>query len=216
MKIACVGYREWALKIYDFLKENTSHEFLIIRSKREYDKNKIYNFNPDMVLFYGWSWIIDEEMIEKHRCIMLHPSPLPKYRGGSPIQNQIINGEENGAVTLFIMDKGIDTGNIIAQEPMSLSGSITDIFDRMSCLGSKLTVDIIENGYVETQQDNSQATLFSRRKRAQSEMTMYDLKNLTARQLYDKIRMLGDPYPNVFIRTKDGKKLLIKKAEIGE
>ena len=216
MKIACIGYRKWSLKIYDFLKEKTNHDFLIIRSKKEYDKSKIYNFKPDLVLFYGWSWIIEQEMINKYKCVMLHPSPLPKYRGGSPIQNQIINGEETGAVTLFIMDEGIDTGNIIAQAPMSLSGNILDIFDRMSDIGSKLTLDIIENGYIEKQQDHTQATSFYRRKKSQSEITITDLENLTGQQLYNKIRMLGDPYPNAFIRTKDGKKLLIKMAKLGE
>ena len=44
---------------------------------------------PDIVLFYGWSWKVSEKLINKFDCLMLHPSPLPKYRGGSPIQNQI-------------------------------------------------------------------------------------------------------------------------------
>ena len=90
MKVACVGYRKWSLRIYDFLKNNTNHDFLIIRSKEEYNGEQIKDFNPDIILFYGWSWIIKEEIINSFPCIMLHPSPLPKYRGGSPIQNQII------------------------------------------------------------------------------------------------------------------------------
>ena len=47
---------------------------------------------------------------------MLHPSPLPKYRGGSPIQNQIINGESKSAVTLFKINNKIDQGDIIYQK----------------------------------------------------------------------------------------------------
>ena len=86
----------------------------------------------------------------------------------------------------------------------------------MSDIGCKLTLDIINNGYVESQQDHTQATTFFRRKKSQSEITTRDLENLTGQQLYNKIRMLGDPYPNAFIKTKDGKKLLIKMAKLGE
>ena len=54
---------------------------------------KALKYNPTYILFYGWSKIIDNKIINDFECIMLHPSPLPKYRGGSPIQNQIINGD---------------------------------------------------------------------------------------------------------------------------
>ena len=43
------------------------------------------------MLFYGWSWKIEEEIYANYMSIMLHPSDLPKFRGGSPIQNQILN-----------------------------------------------------------------------------------------------------------------------------
>ena len=66
---------------------------------------------------------------------MLHPSPLPKYRGGSPIQNQIINGEKNSAVTLFKMTRNLDDGDIYKQIPFSLKGSLDDIFNRIIKLG---------------------------------------------------------------------------------
>ena len=59
---------------------------------------------------------------------MLHPSPLPKYRGGSPIQNQIIDGKLHSAVTIFLMDNGIDTGPIAEQKYLSLEGTIEKIF----------------------------------------------------------------------------------------
>ena len=47
---------------------------------------------------------------------MLHPSPLPKFRGGSPIQNQIIRGEKISAVTIFKINKIIDGGDIYFQK----------------------------------------------------------------------------------------------------
>jgi methionyl-tRNA formyltransferase len=97
----------------------------------------IKDFKPDIILYYGWSWIISQEMINNYKCIMLHPSPLPKFRGGSPIQNQIIQNIKESAVTLFLMDDGIDTGDIIAQEKLSLLGHLDEIFERISKIGTR-------------------------------------------------------------------------------
>ena len=145
---------------------------------------------------------------------MLHPSPLPKYRGGSPLQNQIIAGETSSAVTLFIMNEELDAGDIIAQEEISLEGHLDEIFARITEVGLRLTLDILKNGYQRIPQDHSQASYCKRRKPEESEITLEEITNSSARYLYDKIRMLEDPYPNAFIRTADGMRLLIKRAEI--
>ena len=158
MKICCIGYREWALEIYNelyaqqvFKKMDVKFDVLIMK---EYDEKKIRDYNPTYILFYGWSNIIDKKIINDFECIMLHPSPLPKYRGGSPIQNQIIRGENDSAVTLFIMDEGIDTGDIIAQEYLSLEGNLNDIFKRIADIGLKLTKDILSNGFERRKQND--------------------------------------------------------------
>ena len=120
MKIALIGYRQWALDIYEKIANSYDYEFLRINSKEEFSLDLIEDFKPDYILFYGWSWIINKNLIEKFKCVMLHPSPLPKYRGGSPIQNQIINGETHSAVTIFLMDEGIDTGPILFQKKINI------------------------------------------------------------------------------------------------
>tara|TARA_Y100000593_G_scaffold53094_1_gene99468 strand:+ start:5338 stop:5985 length:648 start_codon:yes stop_codon:yes gene_type:complete len=214
MKICCVGYRKWALDIYDYLKTVDEYDTYIISSKDEYDEDKIREYNPDYILFYGWSDIINKKLIKDFKCIMLHPSLLPKYRGGSPLQNQIINGETLSAVTLFLMDEGIDTGDIIAQASLSLDGNLDEILDRMTLIGLSLTKHIFENGYTRVKQDDSEATYYKRRTPDMSEITPEELSHMDAEYLYNKIRMLQDPYPNAFIRTRDGKKLKIKIAEI--
>ena len=145
---------------------------------------------------------------------MLHPSPLPKYRGGSPIQNQIINGEKNGAVTLFLMDSGIDTGPIINQKSISLEGSLNKIFDQITEVGTELTLEFLNKGYKLKEQDHSMATSYKRRSPEESEITINEINNKDSLYLYNKIRMLKDPYPNAFIRTIDGKKLYILNAKI--
>lgn len=212
MKICCVGYRDWALNIYSSIDEQ--FETLIIKDKESYSEDIIRKYNPDYVLFYGWSWIIESKILDDFTCVMLHPSKLPKYRGGSPLQNQIINGEIDSAVTLFIMDGGIDTGDIIEQEYLSLKGNISDIFERLTEIGTRLTLKFLKDGVKTVKQNHVNATYFPRRKKSQSEITIQELLNKDGEYLYNKIRMLQDPYPNSYITTSDGRKLKIKLAEL--
>ena len=214
MRIVCASYRDWALKIYDHLAQNTDHTILIIRSKEQFSEEAILTFQPNMILFYGWSWIVSSRLLEIP-SIMLHPSPLPKYRGGSPIQNQIIAGETHSAVTLFLMNENLDEGDILEQECFSLEGHLDEIFKRITEIGTRLTLKILE-GYTLTPQDRKKATYYKRRKPKQGELTLEELQTRDSTWLFNKIRMLEDPYPNAFIRTTDGKKLLIKRAEIEE
>ena len=216
MKIACIGYRDWAIRIYNELAQDPKHDFIIIKSKEDFNENLIFNFNPDLILFYGWSWLVSNNLLNKYSCLMLHPSPLPLYRGGSPIQNQIIAGDYNSAVTIFIMTSELDAGDIVVQVPLSLEGSLDEIFSRIEKLGVIHTKIIIEDGLKSVSQDHSKATFCKRLNPSDSEITLTDLKEAPAQYLFDKIRMLADPYPNAFIRTADGKKLFITSAYVLE
>lgn len=204
MKIVCVGYRKWALRIYKKLEESYSHDFLIINSKENFDSKRIIEFEPDLILFYGWSWKISNRLIQNYKCIMLHPSPLPKYRGGSPIQNQIINGEVQSKVTLFIMDDGMDTGPLIAQQDISFEGSLDAIFKRITKIGYSLTKNILDNEINPVVQNNDRATIFKRRHPEDSEVTINETEDESLVYIYNKIRMLdGENYPKSFIDYGD-------------
>ncbi len=214
MRIACVGYRSWALNIYDSLAENSDHVFLIIRSQAQYKEEVLRDFRPDFILFYGWSWYISEQLLQDFKCLMLHPSPLPRYRGGSPIQNQIIAGEKDSKVSIFLMNSEIDAGDIVAQDFLSLEGSLTEILSRIEDVGTSLTSSIIESNFRPVPQDHSMATYCKRRSPEDSEITIDEIRDGKAEYLFNKIRMLADPYPNAFVRTADGKRLVIKVAEV--
>tara|TARA_B100000475_G_C14984619_1_gene309694 strand:+ start:503 stop:1168 length:666 start_codon:yes stop_codon:yes gene_type:complete len=214
MKIACVGYREWALNIYKNIASSCNEKFLILNSKNEYKEEIIFNFKPDIILFYGWSWHISKKIINEFKCLMLHPSPLPKYRGGSPIQNQIINGELESKVSIFLMTEELDAGPILLQESFSLEGNMKNIFKRIEKIGIKLTKKILEEFPVVYEQNHTEATYFKRRKIESSQITLDEIYNKDALYLFNKIRMLSDPYPNAYIKTKDGKYLLIKEVEL--
>ena len=207
--VAFFGYRDWALKIYDNL---THDHFIDIRQGEE-------NIEWADILFYcGWSDIIPKEVYEKKLCLVLHPSPLPKYRGGSPIQHQIIAGEKMSAVTIFKATDKVDAGEIYSQTPFSLEGTLDDIFERIVEIGTndfkKVVNGIAFGGLHPVEQDESQATYFKRRTPEDSEIFSHSFKYNTAEEIYNFIRMLADPYPNAFITCADGKKLYITQAHL--
>lgn len=214
MKVLCVGYREWALQIYNNLKKIKKLNVIIHNQKKNLEST-IKKEQPNIILFYGWSWIIKDSIIRQYNCFMLHPSPLPKYRGGSPIQNQIIRGENISAVTIFKMNDILDGGDIYYQHKISLKGTLNDILKRIILYGTKGTVKLLTSKKIKIKkQDNKIASFFKRRKPDQSEITIKELRSASSAYLYNKIRMLDDPYPNAYIKLKDGKKLYIKKFDI--
>ncbi|GIS10295.1 MAG: hypothetical protein CM15mP114_10770 [Alphaproteobacteria bacterium] len=74
---------------------------------------------------------------------MLHPSDLPKYRGGSPIQNQILNGILDSKVTIKPLMK-MDAGPILVQRPLSLRGEMSEILGRIEQSGTEATIKILK------------------------------------------------------------------------
>ena len=212
--ILICGYRDWALNLFNNVNNSVIEKCIYIDDK-DLLEEMIDIYNPTYIFFIGWSWIVEDDIVNNYPCICLHPSPLPKYRGGSPIQHQIINGEVESAVTLFKMDKGIDTGNILFQKKFSLLGDLKDIYNQISEVGTIGVIDIIENGYQSvTKQNENDATFYKRRNPSMSEIKLKDFSNFTAKELYNKIRSLQDPYPNSFVICKDGTKLFLTNSKV--
>ena len=142
MRVLGIGYRDWAISIY----KNLSKEKINIKiiKKKNISLKDIKKHKPQIILFYGWSKKVTKEIIEKYKCIMLHPSKLPLFAGGSPLQNQIIRNVKKSAVTLFIMNEKIDQGNIIAQKKIMLTGELDNIFNRIITTGTQLSLKIIK------------------------------------------------------------------------
>ena len=210
MKILFCGYRRWSIRAYDILGK----VFDLASSPQELEE-KTSKSHYDIIFFVGWSWMIEERLIQSSKCICMHPSPLPKYRGGSPIQNQIINGEKESAVTFFVMDEKMDHGKILWQEKLSLEGDLASIFLDMSLLTKTGILHILNNPDDEgKEQDHSQATIYKRRKPKDSEIKPEDFYASTAEELHNKIRSLQDPYPNAFISCKHSTKLFLQKSRI--
>jgi len=237
-KVAFVIYRKWAFDIYTAISQfqkdfpHFEIELVITTAENEYqDKNNHFHIlegkdgekafallkehKIDIVFYYGWSWMIKEPILNEFLCICLHPSPLPLYRGGSPIQHQIINGEKTSAVSLFKIKVGIDDGDLYAQTPLSLKGDLKKVFSEISLKGVKLTkqllVDFVAGGInFYPQQNLEKNPPLKRRKKEDSEITLEKIKDLTFLNFYNLVRALDTPYPNMYI-TFDNYRLLLQE-----
>ena len=127
------AYRAWAMDLYKLLSKRYK-SMILLSNPKKLTLNYVKKINPEFIFFPDWSWIVPQVIIENYKCICFHESDLPKFRGGSPIQNQIIRGVTKTKTTAFIMNEKIDAGDIILQKNLSLEGSIQEIFSRMSGL----------------------------------------------------------------------------------
>jgi methionyl-tRNA formyltransferase len=212
------AYRDWAINIFKNIN-SSENEFILMNNKNLCNMEFLDSLKPDMIFFYGWSWIIEEDIINKYDCMCLHPSKLPKYRGGTPIQNQIIGGEKESAVTIFKMSKGIDDGPIYYQEDFNLDGYLENIFKKIETIGTigtkKLLKDVEKGNVVLTEQNHIDATFCKRLKPSNSEIKGEDFTNFDAEYFYNKVRSLQKPYPECYIKCKTGK-IIIKNIDYEE
>jgi len=124
---------------------------------------------------------------------------LPKFRGPSPIQNSLLNGEKETGVTIMLMDEGIDTGDIISQEKIGIGhqDNFKNLYLELSKLGAKLLLETIplwiEGKLKRTKQDNSRATLCQLIERSDGQIFW----NETAENIYNKYRAFY-PWPGIF------------------
>jgi len=129
------------------------------------DKLQIEKLKPDLIILSAYGQIIPKEILEipKYGCLNVHPSLLPKYRGPSPIQTAILNGEEKTGVTIFMMDEKIDHGPIIAQKELEIKKyNFKTLSKKLAELGADLLIEILPkylaNEIKPIPQDDSKAT----------------------------------------------------------
>lgn len=201
------AYRDWAHVLYKMLAKRYKN-MILLDSPKKLTINYVRKINPTYVFFPDWSWKVPEEIIKEYKCVCFHESDLPKFRGGSPLQNQIIRGIKKTKTTAFFMNSGIDEGDIILQKDLSLEGDLQEIFSRMIKNDYDMIFKIINNKYKDHKQ-KGKPTFFKRRKPEDSELMTLDH---TGQYLHNFIRMLADPYPNAFIRIGN-RKIIFKSSK---
>lgn len=171
--------------------------------------------NPDMVMLVAFGQILPKAIIDYPplKCLNIHPSLLPKYRGAAPLNWQIIHGETKTGLTIMLMDEGMDSGDIILQEETELGATETfgELHDRLAQLGATMLTKAIEqmtNGTAKRKPQDASGVTFAPRLTKETGKINWNNK---ASDIVNLIRGLS-PMPSAYTYL-DGQSLKIFKAE---
>lgn len=196
------------------VKQKALEYKLPIEQPKKLDKEtiaKIKKLKPDLIIVAAYGKILPKEILEipGFGCINVHTSLLPKWRGASPIQNALLNGETETGVTIMLMNEGMDTGDILAQKKISVGPDETkeDLFLRLTEEGKKLILETVplwvERKVTPIPQDNAQATICQLIEREDGHIIWTD----SAEGIYNRYRALFN-WPGIFSFWEKDKELL--------
>ena len=174
--------------------------------------------SPELIVVAAYGKILPEWLLEipKYGAINVHASLLPKYRGASPIQAALLNGEKESGVTIMKVSPELDAGDIISQERVKVEEEDTakSLHDKLAQLGGELLVKTIPL-YVEGKlkpipQENSKATYCRQIKKEDARIKWEE----PAEKIFNAVRAFN-PWPGAFtfFKGKRIKVLKVKKAE---
>ncbi|MBQ2942866.1 MAG: methionyl-tRNA formyltransferase [Clostridia bacterium] len=116
-------------------------------------QNVLDEYRPELIVVVAYGRILPEYVLNypKYGCINVHGSLLPKYRGASPVQSAIIDGEKETGITVMYMDKGLDTGDMILKKKcdIDIKDNQLTLFSKLEKLGTEgllETISLIEKG----------------------------------------------------------------------
>ncbi len=187
--------KDWHIKEFVNYSKKLSGNWHLITNKNKLTTKNIKQIKPKYIFFPHWSWLVSKEITNNYNCVCFHETDLPYGRGGSPIQNLILNGHKKTKITAFKMTQELDAGDIYTKVSLSLSGSAQEIFVRSSKIIANMIKTIVEQNPTPKTQ-TGKITNFNRRTPQQSVIP----NNISLNKIYDFIRMLdADTYPKSYI-----------------
>src|SRR3989344_5278816 len=162
---------------------------------------QIRQYAPDVIVQVAWFQIIKNEIlrIPKLGCVGFHSSLLPHYRGGSPVNWGLINGEKEWGITFFYLEPDIDSGDIIAQKKFAITMEDTckTIYEKCTKAAVEILDEYLPKIEAGTAPRVKQTHTEPPLKRRKPEDGIIDWGK-TTEQLYNWIRALTHPYPGAF------------------
>lgn len=176
---------------------------------------ELKQYPADVYIVAAFGQILSREILDipKFGCLNIHASLLPKYRGASPIQNAIIDGEQETGVTIQQMNEGIDTGDMLYKKKIVIAKDDTfeSLHDKLTVLGGEAITELLpllEAGKIipEKQKDEeaSHVTLI--------EKSMGKLDFTKEAAVLDRLIRGMNPWPSAYTFYK-GKQMKVWKAE---
>lgn len=209
--------RKKVLTMPDVKVEALKYDIPVIQPVRiKEDYQAILDLQPDLIITAAYGQIIPQALLDAPRlgCVNVHASLLPLYRGGAPVHQAIIDGQDKTGVTIMYMVKKMDAGDIISQKetPILQDDTVGILYDRLSDLGAKLLketlADILKGTNQRIPQDESLVTYAPTLSREDERIDW----NLSAKQVYNKVRGTN-PWPGSYT-TYQGKTVKIWAGQV--
>lgn len=184
------------------------------------DLEKLIALDADLIVTAAFGQILPESLLNapKLGAINVHASLLPKYRGGAPIHQAIIDGQKETGISIMYMVKKLDAGDIISQRAIAIEDQddVGSMHDKLSFLGADLlkeTLPSIINGTNQRiEQNEDEATFASNISRDQEKIDW----SQSAEAIYNQIRGLS-PWPVAYTKMDDGNlKVYASRIEQGK
>ena len=160
---------------------------------------EVISIECDYIVVAAYGQILPKEILNHAPCINLHASILPHYRGASPIQQTLLNGDTTTGVTAMLMDEGLDTGDIIKIATIDVGADemAESLFERLADVASDLTVDVLQNFATFTPQKQNEA-LASHCKKITKQDGEIAFEN--AEEIFNKYRAFT-PWPGIYLAS---------------
>ncbi|MFS0688148.1 methionyl-tRNA formyltransferase [Sporosarcina sp. 179-K 8C2 HS] len=179
---------------------------------------ELINMQPDLIVTAAYGQILPKDLLEAPRlgCINVHASLLPKYRGGAPIHQAVIDGETETGVTIMYMVEKLDAGDIISQTkvPITKDDNTGILFEKLSVAGTELLKEtlpsIIDGTNERIPQDESLVSFAGNITREQERIDW----SRSGKDIFNQIRGLY-PWPGAY-SVFQGENVKIWKAEKSE
>lgn len=202
MRIAFVSTGDWiATQLFEkLLAEHREYCWIHLTEKLQVDMLGTRLGACDIALFFRWPHIVSKQVFSMSKCIVFHTSDLPEGRGGSPIQNQIMEGAISSKVNAIQMTEQVDAGPVYASAPVTLQGSASDIWLAISHVVFKLIGTILLTDPRPFPQSLAHGKPFKRR-------TDNDLAQVSRGDIEKVLRFIqmldGPGYPGAFVDMGD-------------
>ncbi len=166
-------------------------------------EDAIKALKPDFIVVAAFGQILPKSILDIAPCINLHASLLPQYRGASPVQQSLLNGDEKTGVTSMLMEEGLDTGPMLEKVEFDIPEDMRlhALMAQLTSDACRLTLSTIRNyeNITPQIQDEAEATLCKKIKKSDGEVDFED-----AGLIYNKYRAF-EGWPGIF--TSNGTKL---------
>jgi len=197
--VSMVGAKE-DNKISKFCQENKVNH---IRTNNPNTDPSLAKLKPDLAVIAGFSQRLSETVLRLPRLktINLHAGKLPQYRGGSPLNWQLINDEQFAWCSVIEASERFDEGPILMEQSMELNDqkTIADLHDEANSIFRKLAVNVakaLDQGKLKKREQNPKNAVYWHQRNDGDGHIKWEL--MTARQVFNFVRALTRPYPGAF------------------